>query len=173
MYQYQYPYHQLAPVSPVQAPSYLSYPGILPTSPLVTPTTVPVESPYSEPPPIVSICQPPDYDVSPPTQSYTKLLPSPLPATTSSSVTTSGDTGSIGIFNSPFKRFTQYRGSPSRASFPLRNINSRPRNEQVGETVAKYQKGKEKWYQAGERWGHGGIVRNQHKDQAVYQAGDR
>ena len=172
MYQYQYSYHQLAPVSPVQAPSYLSYPGILPTSPLVTPNTIPVESPYSEPPP-THRSQPPDYGVSPPTQSYTKLLPSPLPATTSSSVTTSGDTGSIGIFNSPFKRFTQYRGSPSRASFPLRNTNSRPRTEEVGETVAKYQKGKEKWYQAGERWGHGGIVRNQHKDQAVYQAGDR
>lgn len=39
--------------------------------------------------------------------------------------------------------------------------------------MAKYQKGKEKWYQAGERWGHGGIVRDKHGDQAVYQAGDR
>ena len=153
------------PMQPPQAPppgywgAYQQLPPLSPLSPSINASFFPPMSALScPPPPPFSPMQPPPPPPSsaPATQknTFTKLktLPNirqrpPQP---------------ISIFNSPFKRFTQFRGTPSPVVFPMRQQGQRQRREMREETSSG---GRDGWYKEGARWGHGG---GDHKEHASH-----
>ena len=152
------------PIQPPQAPppgywgAYQQLPPLSPLSPSINAGLFPPMSVACPPPPPFSPMQPPPPpppSAAPGTQknTFTKLRPIPN--------LKQRPPQPISIFNSPFKRFTQFRGTPSPVVFPMRQQGARQRRETKEEMSSG---GREGWYKEGARWGHGG----DHKEQGCH-----
>ena len=152
------------PIQPAQAPppgywgAYQQLPPLSPLSPSINtshfPPTMSVSCP--PPPPFSPMQPPPPPPPSAPASqksAFTKLKPIPN--------VRQRPPQPISIFNSPFKRFTQFRGTPSPVVFPMRQQSSRQRREAREEMSSGDHEG---WYKEGARWGHGG----DHKEQGSH-----
>ena len=142
------------PMQPPQAPTpgcwgaYQLLPPLSPLSPSTNTSFFPPMSLNCPPPPLFSPLQPPPPPPPAPAAHKTTLAtrlrqtPNPRPSPRPHQP--------ISIFNSPFKRFTQFRGTPSPVVFPMRQHDARQRREEV--SVGS----RGGWYKEGARWGHGG-----------------
>ena len=144
-----------APMQPPQAPTpgcwgaYQLLPPLSPLSPSINSSFFPPMSLNCPPPPLFSPLQPPPPPPPPAPAAHKTTLatrlrqtPNPRPSPRPHQP--------ISIFNSPFKRFTQFRGTPSPVVFPMRQHDARQRREEV--SVGS----RGGWYKEGARWGHGG-----------------
>jgi len=136
-------YQQLPPLSPLSPSINASH---FPPMPVTCPPPPPF-APMQPPPP------PPPSAPATQKNTFTKLRPIPN--------LRQRPPQPISIFNSPFKRFTQFRGTPSPVVFPMRQQGSRQRREMREEMSSG---GREGWYKEGARWGHGG----DHKEQGSH-----
>ena len=149
------------PLQPPQAPppgywgAYQQLPPLSPLSPSINASFFPPMSVTCPPPPPFSPMQPPP----PPPHSATATQKNSFTKLRSVPNLRQRPPQPISIFNSPFKRFTQFRGTPSPVVFPMRQQGPRQRRELREESSSG---GREGWYKEGARWGHGG----EHKEQS-------
>eukprot|EP00092_Neocalanus_flemingeri_P000333 GFUD01000355.1.p2 GENE.GFUD01000355.1~~GFUD01000355.1.p2 ORF type:complete len:173 (+),score=34.40 GFUD01000355.1:2-520(+) len=82
---------------------------------------------------------------------YTKVKP--LDLTSTLEETNHRQSVSMAYFTSPFKRFTKFRGTPTRAQFPLRPTPSAQSFRGGGGRRGGDGVESKSWYQQGARWG--------------------